>query len=69
MANSSLSLSPFGKIKLSRLEKLSAKWDKEILTKKDGDRDRKLARQVNAVRKEYRDKYRPALPPESGVTL
>ena len=66
MANHSLKLSAFGKVSLKRLEKLAAKWRAEKLTPSP---DRRIAHELRDARALYRDKYRPALPPDSGVTL
>ena len=67
MANHSLKLSAFGKVNLKRLEKLEARWLSEKQKPKPWDRS--IAHQLRAARAQYRDKYRPALAPDSGVTL
>ena len=67
MANHRFHLSFFGKINFGRLERLEAQWLSEKQKPKPWDRS--IAHRLRAARAEYRDKYRPALPPDRGVTL
>ena len=67
MANDSLKLSFRGKSSKRRVEQLEARWLTEKLKPKPWNRN--IAYELRKARAQYRDKYRPALPPNSGVTL
>jgi hypothetical protein len=65
MANNSRQHSVFGLRYLKKLQRVEAAW---LANKQsDGPRNHDLAVQVRAMRRRYREKYRPL--PYAGVTL